>query len=75
MILLSVDIQSGKAALFSFPRNLCTATDGSCGDGTRYPDWLQPQAARGGHFVRGRPGGVSNGRLHCRRKRVPGHEL
>jgi anionic cell wall polymer biosynthesis LytR-Cps2A-Psr (LCP) family protein/TM2 domain-containing membrane protein YozV len=41
MILLSVDIQSGKAALFSFPRNLCTATNGSCGDGTRYPDWLQ----------------------------------
>jgi anionic cell wall polymer biosynthesis LytR-Cps2A-Psr (LCP) family protein len=41
MILLSVDIQSGKAALFSFPRNLCTATDGSCGEGTRYPDWLR----------------------------------
>ena len=41
MILLSVDIQSGKAALFSFPRNLCTATDGSCGDGTRYPSWLE----------------------------------
>lgn len=41
MILLSVDIQSGKAALFSFPRNLCTAADGSCGDGTRYPDWLR----------------------------------
>jgi anionic cell wall polymer biosynthesis LytR-Cps2A-Psr (LCP) family protein len=41
MILLSVDIQSGKAALFSFPRNLCTASNGSCGDGTRYPTWLQ----------------------------------
>ena len=41
MILLSVDIQSGKAALFSFPRNLCTATNGSCGDGTRYPAWLK----------------------------------
>lgn len=41
MILLSVDIASCKAALFSFPRNLCTATDGSCGDGTRYPDWLE----------------------------------
>ena len=41
MILLSVDIASCKAALFSFPRNLCTATDGSCGDGTRYPAWLQ----------------------------------
>lgn len=40
MIMLSVDIQSGKAALFSFPRNLCTATDGSCGV-TRYPDWLE----------------------------------
>jgi len=43
MILLSVDIQSGKTALFSFPRNLCTATDGSCGDGTRYPAWLRLQ--------------------------------
>ena len=43
MILLSVDIASCKAALFSFPRNLCTATDGSCGDGTRYPDWLELQ--------------------------------
>ena len=41
MILLSVDIQSGKAALFSFPRNLCTASDGSCGVGTRYPSWLE----------------------------------
>jgi len=41
MILLSVDVANCKAALFSFPRNLCTATDGSCGDGTRYPDWLQ----------------------------------
>ena len=41
MIMLSVDIQAGKAALFSFPRNLCTATNGSCGDGTRYPDWLK----------------------------------
>ncbi len=41
MILMSVDIQSGKAALFSFPRNLCTVSDGSCGDGTRYPDWMQ----------------------------------
>jgi anionic cell wall polymer biosynthesis LytR-Cps2A-Psr (LCP) family protein/TM2 domain-containing membrane protein YozV len=41
MILLSEDIQAGKAALFSFPRNLCTATDGSCGDGTRYPSWLE----------------------------------
>jgi anionic cell wall polymer biosynthesis LytR-Cps2A-Psr (LCP) family protein/TM2 domain-containing membrane protein YozV len=41
MILLSVDIATCKAALFSFPRNLCTATDGSCGDGTRYPSWLQ----------------------------------
>jgi anionic cell wall polymer biosynthesis LytR-Cps2A-Psr (LCP) family protein len=35
--------------LFSFPRNMCTATDGSCGEGTRYPDWmripLSPEAA------------------------------
>jgi anionic cell wall polymer biosynthesis LytR-Cps2A-Psr (LCP) family protein/TM2 domain-containing membrane protein YozV len=43
MILLSVDIQSGKAALFSFPRNLCTVEGGSCGEGTRYPDWLRLQ--------------------------------
>ena len=37
MILLTIDIQSGKAALFSFPRNMCTAADGRCGEGTRYP--------------------------------------
>ena len=41
MILLSVDIQSGKAALFSFPRNMCSAAFGNCDPGTRYPDWLQ----------------------------------
>jgi anionic cell wall polymer biosynthesis LytR-Cps2A-Psr (LCP) family protein/TM2 domain-containing membrane protein YozV len=43
MILLSVDINACKAALFSFPRNLCTVAGGSCGDGTRYPDWLRLQ--------------------------------
>ena len=45
MILLSVEIQSGKAAIFSFPRNMCTPSiDGSCGPvggDSRYPDWLQ----------------------------------
>jgi anionic cell wall polymer biosynthesis LytR-Cps2A-Psr (LCP) family protein/TM2 domain-containing membrane protein YozV len=41
MILLSVDIASCKGALFSFPRNLCTAANGSCGLATRYPDWLK----------------------------------
>jgi anionic cell wall polymer biosynthesis LytR-Cps2A-Psr (LCP) family protein/TM2 domain-containing membrane protein YozV len=41
MLLLSIDIQAGKSAMFSFPRNLCTAADGSCGEGTRYPTWLQ----------------------------------
>jgi anionic cell wall polymer biosynthesis LytR-Cps2A-Psr (LCP) family protein len=41
MILLSEDLQSGKAALFSIPRNLCTATNGSCGTGSPYPSWLQ----------------------------------
>ena len=50
MLLLTMDIQSGKTALFSFPRNMCTATDGSCGEGTRYPDWmripLSPEAAQ-----------------------------
>ncbi len=40
MILLSVDIQSGKAAMFGFPRNMCSAVEGDCGEGTRYPDWL-----------------------------------
>lgn len=45
MILLSVDIQSGKAAIFSFPRNMCTPSiDGSCGPAgsvSRYPSWLK----------------------------------
>jgi anionic cell wall polymer biosynthesis LytR-Cps2A-Psr (LCP) family protein len=41
MLLMTMDIQSGKTALFSFPRNMCTATDGSCGEGTRYPDWMR----------------------------------
>lgn len=43
MILLTEDIQSGKAALVSFPRNMCTVSDGSCGapGTTRYPDWLK----------------------------------
>jgi anionic cell wall polymer biosynthesis LytR-Cps2A-Psr (LCP) family protein len=50
MLLMTMDIQTGKTALFSFPRNMCTATDGSCGEGTRYPDWmripLSPEAAQ-----------------------------
>jgi anionic cell wall polymer biosynthesis LytR-Cps2A-Psr (LCP) family protein len=50
MLFMEVDIQSGKTALFSFPRNMCTATDGSCGEGTRYPEWLRiplsPEAAQ-----------------------------
>jgi len=50
MLFMKVDIQTGQAALFSFPRNMCTATDGSCGEGTRYPDWLHiplsPEAAQ-----------------------------
>lgn len=45
MLLMSIDIQAGKAAMFSFPRNMCTpAIVGSCGSvGTdsRYPDWLR----------------------------------
>jgi anionic cell wall polymer biosynthesis LytR-Cps2A-Psr (LCP) family protein/TM2 domain-containing membrane protein YozV len=49
MLFMEVDIQTGKTAMFSFPRNLCTATDGSCGEGTRYPEWLRiplsPEAA------------------------------
>jgi len=49
MLFLEVDIQTGKTAMFSFPRNMCTATDGSCGEGTRYPEWLRiplsPEAA------------------------------
>ena len=45
MLLLTVDIQECKAAMFSFPRNLCTPSiPGSCGaPGTtsRYPDFLR----------------------------------
>jgi LCP family protein required for cell wall assembly len=43
MILLSVDIQSGKAAMFSFPRNMCSRTLNLpfCSSATRYPDWFQ----------------------------------
>jgi anionic cell wall polymer biosynthesis LytR-Cps2A-Psr (LCP) family protein len=41
MLLLSVDIEAGKAAMFSFPRNLCSASNGSCEVGTRYPSWLE----------------------------------
>ena len=37
MLLLSVDIASCKAALFSFPRNM---TDVPADSITRYPDWL-----------------------------------
>jgi LCP family protein required for cell wall assembly len=69
MILLSVDIQSGKAALFSFPRNLCTATNGSCGDGTRYPDWLQiplpPEDARNSTGACAYPNGLYTDMLNA----------
>ncbi|MEO6350595.1 MAG: LCP family protein, partial [Candidatus Limnocylindrales bacterium] len=45
MLLLSIDIQAGKAAMFSFPRNMCTPSiEGSCGPAgidSRYPDWLK----------------------------------
>jgi anionic cell wall polymer biosynthesis LytR-Cps2A-Psr (LCP) family protein len=45
MLLLTVDIQECKAAMFSFPRNLCTPTiNGSCGppgSTSRYPDFLR----------------------------------
>jgi anionic cell wall polymer biosynthesis LytR-Cps2A-Psr (LCP) family protein len=45
MLLLTVDIQSCKAAMFSFPRNMCTPSiEGSCGPPgieSRYPDWLR----------------------------------
>lgn len=66
MILLSVDIQSGKAAMFSFPRNMCTPSiDGSCGPAgsdSRYPDWLRiplpPESA--GAF----PNGIYPGMLN-----------
>lgn len=43
MILLSENLQTGQAALFSFPRNLCTASNGSCGTGSPYPSWLKIQ--------------------------------
>ncbi len=45
MLLMTVDIQAGKAAMFSFPRNMCTPSiDRSCGPSgsdSRYPDWLR----------------------------------
>ncbi|MGI8928667.1 MAG: LCP family protein [Candidatus Limnocylindrales bacterium] len=45
MLLLMIDIQAGKAAMFSFPRNICTpAIAGSCGPAgsdSRYPDFLR----------------------------------
>ena len=45
MLLLSIDIQNCKAAMFGFPRNMCTPTiDGSCGpvgSDSRYPDFLK----------------------------------
>ncbi len=65
MILLSVDIQSGKAALFSFPRNMCSRTINLpfCGDLTRYPSWFQiplsPEDASA------RPGGVYDNYLNA----------
>ena len=68
MLLLSVDIQAGKAAMFSFPRNLCTASDGSCGLGSRYPEWLElplsPEALTPGgqaQFPNGTYGGLGAG--------------
>jgi anionic cell wall polymer biosynthesis LytR-Cps2A-Psr (LCP) family protein/TM2 domain-containing membrane protein YozV len=69
MILLSVDIEAGKSAMFSFPRNMCTATDGSCGVDSRYPEWLElplaPEAAQspGGQarFPNGTYGGLGAG--------------
>jgi anionic cell wall polymer biosynthesis LytR-Cps2A-Psr (LCP) family protein len=45
MLLMTIDIQECKAAMFSFPRNMCTPTiSGSCGPAgseSRYPDFLQ----------------------------------
>jgi anionic cell wall polymer biosynthesis LytR-Cps2A-Psr (LCP) family protein/TM2 domain-containing membrane protein YozV len=45
MLLLTVDIQECKAAMFSFPRNMCTPSiSGSCGpvgSESRYPDFLR----------------------------------
>ncbi|HEV3486430.1 MAG TPA: LCP family protein, partial [Vicinamibacterales bacterium] len=60
MLLLTVDIEAGKAAMFSFPRNMCTpSVPGSCGPETsesRYPDWLRlPLAPEAAHAY---PNGV-----------------
>src|SRR6188508_561968 len=45
MLLMSIDVQNCKAAMFSFPRNMCTPSiNGSCGPAgseSRYPDFLQ----------------------------------
>ena len=67
MILLSVDIQAGKAAMFSFPRNMCTpAIEGSCaapGVDSRYPDWLRiPLPAESAHVY---PNGIFPGMLNA----------
>jgi LCP family protein required for cell wall assembly len=65
MILLSVDIESGKAALFSFPRNMCSRTLNLpfCTSATRYPDWFQiplsPEDASA------RPGGIYDNYLNA----------
>jgi len=75
MLLLSIDIQAGKAAMFSFPRNMCTpAIDGSCGSvgaDSRYPDWLRiplPPASVGAY-----PDGIFPGMLNALWRRAAEH--
>ena len=75
MLLLSIDIQAGKAAMFSFPRNMCTpAIDGSCGPAgadSRYPDWLRiplPPAS-----VNAYPNGIFPGMLNALWRRAAEH--
>jgi len=75
MLLLSIDIQAGKAAMFSFPRNMCTPSiDGSCaepGVDSRYPDWLRiplpPES------VNAYPNGIFPGMLNALWRRAAEH--
>jgi LCP family protein required for cell wall assembly len=65
MILLSVDIQSGKAAMFSFSRNMCSRTLNLpfCSSATRYPDWFQIPLSP--EDSQAQPGGVYNNYLNA----------
>jgi polyisoprenyl-teichoic acid--peptidoglycan teichoic acid transferase len=65
MILLSVDVESGRAALFGFPRNLenvplAPEAAGAYPNG-RFPDLLNALYVRAGEYPRAFPGGENPG--------------